>query len=619
MATTLSPEQLRSKFTGTNKRLIWQDAVDTYNKLRVHADGDTPIWLIKDARPNESEQVREYREKIYEPETQNPVERVIGVLEKIRRSPDWMMRFPQEVPAIIRDGETLEDYIDGNYPVYGCLEDWLFEEALRNIALDANAVIVIMPKSFVVPATDFIQPVARIFNSPAVIDFVEEDYAVVKSDELSSLLTPALQQSRLIQAKTVFDANKTRTEAFVAGQVYYVITTTYYQKWEENTDGKYQLTQQLLHVLNELPVWQMPGKFQKRVGSNVLKRTLLNPMVPHLNKAARESNDLDVGVIMHLYLEKWRINNTPCANCNGTGKTTSDSGPVECKKCGGSGLASGKSPFNEIQIKAQVLGQANIPVPPVGYVVKDPEILKLQNERIKEHIYKSYESVNMDHLSDTQLNQSGVAKAYDGDEVNTMIYAFAENLVNIANKVVYFINELRYKSLVSNDEDRKKMLPVIPVPEKFDVVNTSMLLTEYGTAKTAGLNSIILSEMQKEISQKKFYANPEVADFVQTVMDLDPFPDKTIDEKSMMESSSLATQIDIVLSVYITDFVKRALEENEKFNELKNPQKREILLKYAQEKVDELSTSKQISQDIFGQQNQQPAPGAPDPNNPAAA
>jgi hypothetical protein len=132
MPTQLTPQQLRAMFDGRILRLIWQDAVNNYNRLRVHADGEMPIWLIKDARPNESTEARDYREKIYEAETQNPIERVFGVFEKIRRSPDWMIRFDSEVPAIIREGESLEDYMTKNYPVYGSFEDWLFEDGLRN-------------------------------------------------------------------------------------------------------------------------------------------------------------------------------------------------------------------------------------------------------------------------------------------------------------------------------------------------------------------------------------------------------------------------------------------------------------------------------------------------------
>jgi hypothetical protein len=610
MPTVLTPEELKARFTGIKKNLIYDEAVVIHNKLRVHADGEIPILLIKNARPNESEQVRDYREKIYEAETQNPVERVIGLLEKIRRSPDWQIRFDEEVPPIINSEETPAKYLTEKYPVYGDIEYWLFEELLRNLALDANGVVAIIPKDFKPMAdNEYMQPVACIFNCKNVIEFIPNDIAVLKSDDLSSLLSPEMQQQRILAARSI-RSMANGVDYFIAGQVYYVITTSVYQKWEENSDSKYQLTEQIPHGLNALPVFQMPGKFVKRVGSYMLKKTPLYPMVPHLNKAARESNDLDAGVIMHLYLEKWRINNVPCKTCNGSGKIASEGGPSPCKTCDGTGFANGKSPFNEIVVKAASIGEQNVPIPPLGYVEKNPEILKVQNERIKDHLYKALASVNMEHLGETPLSQSGVAKQYDRDEVNNLIYTFAGAICNVANRAIYFINELRYSNLVPDAEKRKKLLPIIPVPEKFDVVNTTFLIGEYATGKTAGLNAIILSEMQKEIASKKFYANPEVAAYVQTVMDLDPFPDKTIEEKAMMESQGLATKNDIIMSNYISDFVRLAMEDDPDFASKKDAQKREVLDKYAAEKVAELSTSTQLMQDII------PGNPAPDPNNP---
>lgn len=609
MPTQLTPQQLRAMFDGRILRLIWQDAVNNYNRLRVHADGEMPIWLIKDARPNESTEARNYREKIYEAETQNPIERVFGVFEKIRRSPDWMIRFDSEIPAIIREGESLEDYMTKNYPVYGSFEDWLFEDGLRNAGLDANAVIAVIPKDFVVESNDYLKPVAQIFNSPDVVDFIAEDYAVLKSKELSSLLSADKQaaatksyiatQDYNTDVTNRYQFNKYITESFITGQVYYVVTTNDYQKWEVTSDGKYQLTQMFVHDLNELPCWQMPGKFQNRTGKYILKRTLLKPMVPHLNKAARESNDLDAGIIKHLHLQKWFISDDKCKSCNGTGKVPGETGATTCKQCNGEGVRTGTSPFEDIRVKPSKIGDQNVPTPPVGYVILDPEILKIANDRINEHIYKALECVSMKHLDDTQLNQSGTAKAYDGDEVNTIIYAFAEIIASIANNYAYYANKLRYKNIVSNEEQLNKMLPQIPVPEKFDIVNFNLLLNEYQSAKTAGLNSIILAEMQNEISEKKFYANPEVKDFVQTVMEVDPFPDKTIEEKALMEGQGLVTKRDIVLSYYISDFVRQALEEDENFSSLTRAKKRDKLLTYADAKVQELSTADNIMNDIL--------------------
>jgi hypothetical protein len=615
MPTILTPEELKARFLFQRKTMAWYDAVLLYHKLRVHADGELPIHLIKNARPNESEEVRAYREKIYEAETQNPVERVIGVLEKIRRSPDWMMRFEGDIPAIITKEETLEEYVVNNYPVYKSFTNWLFEEALRNVAIDANAVCIVMPQALTVEPNEYIKPIAQIFNAPKVIDFIPDDYVIVKSDEYSSLLDSNNQQARA-QNDNIRQALAERwgesTENYLVltsyatvSQVYYYVDTTVYQKWEERPDGKYEVTQELFHNLGELPAFQLPGKFSKRMGKNVVKKTPLHPMVPHLNKAARESNDLDAGVIMHLYLEKWEINNIECKDCRGLGTTPTPAGPTECKTCKGTGMGSNRSPFGTVKIKPAAIGQQNVPTPPLGYVQKDTKIIELQNERIKEHIQKALEAVNMDHLGDTQMNQSGVAKQFDRDEVNNLIYLFAESLVFVADTSIYFMNELRYKNVVADNEKRRKMLPNIPVPEKYDVVNTTFLIGEYQTAKTAGLNSTILAELQKEVASKKFYANPAVAWRIETVMDLDPFPDKTIEEKSLLEAQQLATKEDVILSNYISDFISQAMENDANFLEKTKTQKREILLKLAQAKVDLLSTAKVIAMDIFQPSAQQ--------------
>jgi hypothetical protein len=622
MPTVFTPVELKARFTGQKRSLVYDEALDLYNKIRVHADGETPILLIKKARPNESEEVRAYRQDIYESETQNPVERVLGVLEKIRRSPDWMMLFDEEVPPIINKDETPKKYLTEKYPIYQDIEYWIFEELLRTLSLDANAVVAVMPNSFMEPdPTEYMQPIAKIYTCKNVVDFIPNDYVILRSDELSSQLNPDQQQTRINSGKaTIFLTDG--QEIFVPGQVYYIITISSYQKWEETPEGKYILTANLPHNLNSLPAFQMPGKFVKRVGNYTLKKTPLNPMVPHLNKAARESNDLDAGVIMHLYLEKWRINNIPCNKCNGTGSTLNNGERSDCTTCKGTGWATGKSPFNEIIIRPAAIGDQAIPTPPVGYVDKNPEILKIQNERIEQHIYKAMCSVNMDHLADAQLNQSGTAKAYDRDEVNNTIYTFASMLTAVTNQVVKFIIDLRYSGIIASQEERTKLYPVIPVPEKYDVINSSFLINEYQVAKTAGLNGIILAEMQKEIGNKKFYANPKVSAFVQTVMDLDPFPDKTTEEKGAMQAQKLATTEDVVLSNYISDFVRRAQDEDPNFNSKTDIQKREVLNQYAVEKVAELDTAAEIAQDIFepgsGQPpGQQPLPGQPAPGQPA--
>ena len=67
--------------------------IEMAEKIRVHADGRMPEKIILERRPNESEAIKKYRAKIYEPITKTTVGKVFTSLEKIRRSPDWDIRY----------------------------------------------------------------------------------------------------------------------------------------------------------------------------------------------------------------------------------------------------------------------------------------------------------------------------------------------------------------------------------------------------------------------------------------------------------------------------------------------------------------------------------------------
>jgi hypothetical protein len=104
--------------------------------------------------------------------------------------------------------------------------------------------------------------------------------------------------------------------------------------------------------------------------------------------------------------------------------------------------------------------------------------------------------------------------------------------------------------------------------------------------------------------------NRRYLDFVETTMELDPFADKTVEEKALMLSNKMAKDVDIILSIYISDFVKEAMEENKDFNDMTTKEKRVILDQMAQDKLDSMSPAKQVMTDILGNQNpQQQQPG----------
>src|SRR5262245_24995356 len=132
MATVVSLEEIRLYLTGTKRHRCYKETVDLYDKMRTHADGIVPEKLIHERRPSESLEVLEYRKKIYVPKTKNPISKVVSSLSKIRRSPDWSIKYdPSNIPARIVPEERPEEYTEKNYPEHDSVTNWIFSHLLK--------------------------------------------------------------------------------------------------------------------------------------------------------------------------------------------------------------------------------------------------------------------------------------------------------------------------------------------------------------------------------------------------------------------------------------------------------------------------------------------------------
>ena len=112
--------------------------VEIAEKLKVHSEGRVPVKLIDERRPNEPEEIKDYRKKIYVPKTQHTIGKVMTSLQKIRRSQDWNISYPEFASSIAPD-ESLESYCEKNYPVLSSLTNFAFSELLKQYLVDPNA------------------------------------------------------------------------------------------------------------------------------------------------------------------------------------------------------------------------------------------------------------------------------------------------------------------------------------------------------------------------------------------------------------------------------------------------------------------------------------------------
>lgn len=558
----------------------YEQTVKIAHSMAVHANGDYPKDLIEERRPHESDQVREYREKIWKPITKSTFTKVFNELQKIRKSSEWSIKYDGlDEFAKIREEEDLQQYCEKKYPYFESLTNWAFSDLLRNILIDPNAVVVVRPIEMEIEETGFYRPFATIINSKKIIKFVPNDYLVYRLEDACE-----------------YKSGNTIKK----GRSIFIVTTVEFIRYDQTSEkGDFALVEQMPHELGVLPAYGLRGVLIESNWPNFLYESRIAGMIPYLDEAIREYSDLQAAKVLHIHPERWEFIQRECPNCKGTGVMpnpkwydgcdVSISPMCECNHhdCVGGYLANG--PYSKLLIRpinnATEAG-TQMPNPPAGFIEKDVQIVKLMDEGIRQHKYDALASINFEFLSETPINQSGKAKEIDYDALNNTVHSIAEDVVAAIDSAIYLIAKFRYKALYSEDEI-KEMLPDIAVPERFDIMGSARIMNEISNAKNNGLNPVIKSALEIDYCAKRFNNEIEVYDMVSLVLELDPLQNISEDDKMSRLSNKGITLESYVISSNIEEFIKMALEENEDFPRLPVADQKKKLKEYAQAVIKE--------------------------------
>lgn len=563
--TTVDFGFLKPYIEDKNKRhQFYKESVKEYNDLNVHMDGLPPNELLRDRRPAESEQILKYREKIYAPITKVPMHKVMNSLLKIRTSPDWSIKYDiKEIPAGIPEEETLENYMEFEYPKFSSFTNWFFSVAFKNYLVDSNSILLLMPLNINVAENEYYKPFPTVFNSEYIIDYEENSFYVLLSKETCEYK----------------DGNGRSRRGFI----YYIVTDTFiYQYNQIKTDKTYAEVMKFPHGLGELPIVKLNGYVYDAYATTCLYGSRIDPMLPSLNEAAREYSDLQAEIVQHIHSTIIAYQQQQCNKCKGSGFVPVQEGaPIECSACAGNGYMA-FDPYSHIIIRPQQAGEQPYPTKIAEYLVKPIDIAKLQDERIKNHIYDALSAINFEFLAETPLNQSGKAKEVDRSELNNFVFTIAEDVVRIFDECYDITNDYRYGGQYQ-DEELDASLPVIAVPQNFDIASEEMILLELSKAKQYKLDPIIISNLIIEYSNKKFNADEEIKDLVVEVISLDPFASMNEDDILIQKQNDGFEQYQYVIHCNITTFVNRAMEENPEFESWDKADKQALMKTYATE------------------------------------
>ena len=243
------------------------------------------------------------------------------------------------------------------------------------------------------------------------------------------------------------------------------------------------------------------------------------------------------------------------------------------------------SPYKKIVITMSNIQTENWIDKPESNVISKlgPYKTKTLNEIIKEQAYYALSAINMEFLAEAPINQSGIAKEVDKDELNNFVHAIAEDIVAILDKIYRLIADFRYFQAVPDPMMREELCPDIAVPEKYDLLSTRSSFEELKTARDSKINATIITQMELDIARKYFSSDDEVAEELVTTMNLDPFPGKSIDEINSGLQNGGIDKLDFVIWCNLVQYVKMAIDANEEFTDLPLMEQKKVLASFAQE------------------------------------
>jgi len=283
--------------------------------------------------------------------------------------------------------------------------------------------------------------------------------------------------------------------------------------------------------------------------------------------------------VQHIHSTMWAMQPQQCGRCKGLGEIPKEnSAPIKCPSCSGKGLMP-LNPFEHLILAAPRAGEPAIPTPPIGYVQKQTDIAKLQEERIRQHIYDALSAINMEFLAETPLAQSGVAKQVDREELYSFVHSIAEDIVRIMDEVIYDICAWRYSGVTN---DIRELLPYIPVPERYDMLSGKVLVDELTSMVQAKVDPAIINAAQIELAGKKFN-DSDVKDMVVLKLRLDPFAGVPEENISLQRTFNAVRQNDLVIHSNINQFVTRALDEYDDFASLSYNEQMKVMNQYAED------------------------------------
>ena len=548
-------EYLKGVSSGKIHHMFYEETVDHAEEMGVHVEGETPDKLLDINRPNEQKEIKNYRLETYQPVTQSLSEKVINTVNKIFNPRLWDIQYP-DMSGVVGEN-TLAKYLTEDYPFYRSLMNFITETFTTKDFSDPNGAIVVMPQSFDIDETELFEPVATIYTSESLIDYVEDVYYTFKVGGVIKIFTE----------DNIF----------------------FYKKVKSSQKEKWTLYFEYNHDFGFPPVFRLGGIIKGKT-EPFYYESWIRGILPHWNQVVQLTSDLQAAYISHLFMDAWEYS-TECDGAGCQSGIVSRDVPMgdnmvtkefECNRCSGTGVVVAKGPYGVRTVNRDALNpEVPGPIPPAGYIDKPIDVVDKVEDRISKEEKRGLASINMEIVQMVGTDQSGVAKTVDREDLNSFLSRYSRHVFEyVLPNLIFMISAWRY----GDTHDIGDTMPAINQPKDFNILSLDQLTTEYKDASNANVSTGYLMHIEKEITNSKFANNDDARKKNNAIIDLNPYPGRSDD--SLLTLRNLGEEDWVIYKyIHLIELVDMAIEEDNDFLDKSLNDQREIVNVMAKEAV----------------------------------
>ena len=502
----------------TDLQVKWKQV---FEEVSVHTRKKLPEKLIKNKRPNEPEDIYQYRIANYRPITFGSINRSFDNLYRIFQSYSYQIKGSDDLNVFIKEtkfeAETLKSFFE--------------QKILRRMIEDPNGLLCWLPGGVGInEATEKIEPYPHLVYSYD-IKYIDSDLFIYVGGQIPK--TPNTADTNLYYA---FDKEK-------------------FYKIYQSDANLYTLELIYTHDIGYLPCVVLGGD----INADGYFESYFSPYLPFGDEAIVQFSDWQAVMVTSgfPYREELQIS----CDCNSGKILNKGTGVKEiCKKCGGTGNYVTRSPYGtylrNLPDKLDSNAADNMNVPSLRFISPPVDIVKLSEEVWKNLLIEAEKSL---HLTKVEEAQSGVAKEVDREELYAFITKIANNFFDRVMTISLNTIE-KYRNISSPEEI------VILKPFDYSIKDENDLLTNLDNLSKSNAPQIFIGENLKDLAKKRFGANPFANKVFQMQYLYDNLFAYTPEQKAEMFSGNLIEKKDYIKSIYaykIINDVAYEMGENE--------------------------------------------------------